>query len=164
MKQLSFIVVVLALAGGLPVSALAPAGVAHASAPAAAAAAPIKRASVMQGPPDFRLSATSSLIVLQRGETATVGLTLESILGFADVVNLTLSPLPEGISASIAPAQVQVPGNAVLSVTALPNAVPGPPVNVTVVGDATGLTHTLTLQVFIIGQRTWLPWISVGAG
>ena len=96
--------------------------------------------------PTFVLTATPLSLRLCRGETATVAIAVESVLGFAAPVSLALGPLPAGVTATIAGGNGQGAFTATLTIVAGPAAALGNSV-ITVTGTGGGVTRTLELPL-----------------
>jgi hypothetical protein len=100
--------------------------------------------------PDFTITAAPNSIALQSGGSArTFTITAAAVNGFADPVNISLSGLPAGVTAtpstlSVAPGQL---GQFVLSAST--SAAATSSATITVTGSADSLTHTATSALSI---------------
>ncbi len=88
----------------------------------------------------YTLSATATGVT--QGATSTSTVTITRTGGFTGAVNLTIGPLPTGVSAAFNPASV-TGSSSTITFTALANAAAGP-FNATITGAATGLANVTT--------------------
>jgi subtilase family serine protease len=103
--------------------------------------------------PDFSISASPSSITANRGASPTSTITVTSLSGFSDVVNLATS-VPAGWGASLSPASVtpSAGGSASSTLTVnVPLMAAAGTYSVTVTGTTSGsLTHSTSLTVTVV--------------
>jgi len=105
--------------------------------------------------PDFNLSASPSSLTIKRGQSASTTVTVTATAG-SNSVNLSVSGLPKGVSASFTPSQVSVTAgganasaNSILKITANRNATTGGPNIVTITGSNGSASHGIPLSLTI---------------
>jgi len=96
--------------------------------------------------PDFALSASPSVSIVQGGASGTSGITVTPSNGFSGAVNLSASGLPSGVTASFSPASTTT--SSTLTLTASSAAAAGT-ATITITGVSGGLTHTATLTLTV---------------
>ncbi len=114
--------------------------------------------------PTFALAASPSPVTLNQGATTTTTVTVTPEYGFTGAVNLAVSGLPSGVTATFAANPTS--GTSVLTVTASATATPGT-TPLTITGTAGSLTITLPLSLSVHGPSFTLsgnPTIDVGQG
>jgi len=101
---------------------------------------------------DFGLSANQSSLSVTQGASVGDALTVTSLGAFAAAVNLAVSGLPSGVSASFAPSTVSPAANgsvnSILTLTAAAGAATGTS-TLTVTGTSGSLTHTVTIALTV---------------
>lgn len=102
-------------------------------------------------PPDFWLSATPATQTIRRGESTTYGVTVNPQRGFSDAVNLSVSGLPSGATATFEPATVTGSGSTQLTVATAPET-PAGTYTLTISGANTSLVRTRTVRLVV---REW---------
>lgn len=93
------------------------------------------------GPKDFVLSASSAAVSIPQGMHATDSVMVMSRSGFDSSVDLTVSGLPAGVTASFSPASTK--GSSALTLTAESATAPGTS-TLTVTGVSGAITHSVT--------------------
>ncbi len=98
--------------------------------------------------PDFSIQTSVSTLSLQQGQTGTVRLTILSLRGFKEPVNLTALDLPAGVALQFNPASLTPSGTATVNVgiswvTATGN------YTITLLGVSGSLTHKASFQLII---------------
>jgi hypothetical protein len=96
-------------------------------------------------PPNFTIAATPPARSVAPGGSATYTVTIGALNGFTGAVNLSVTGLPAGASASFSPASVNGSGTATLTVTA-GLLTPLGTSTLTIKGDSGALSHTATVQ------------------
>jgi uncharacterized membrane protein len=96
--------------------------------------------------PDFSLAATPASQTVTAGASAGYTVTATSIGGFASTINLSLSGLPSGATASFSPPSLSGSGNSVLTI-ATSSSTPAGSYTLTITGQSGGLVHTATVTV-----------------
>jgi subtilase family serine protease len=103
--------------------------------------------------PDFSISASPSLVTTNRGASPTSTITVTSLNGFSDVVNLAAS-VPAGWGTSLSPASVtpSAGGSASSTLTVnVPLTAAAGTYSVTITGTTSGsLTHSTSLTVTVV--------------
>ncbi len=107
--------------------------------------------------PDFAVVAGSSTSALSLGGTASYTININAFAGFTGNVNLSVSGLPPGASASFSPASVAGSGSSILTVTA---AAGGSQANwvLTITAASDALTHTT--EVILVPQIVSASFVS----
>jgi alpha-mannosidase len=93
------------------------------------------------GPSDFALSTASAAVSVPQGMSLTNGITVMPRSGFYDNVSLTVSGLPEGVTASFSPASTT--GTSRMRLSADSSTAPGTS-TLTITGVSGGISHTIT--------------------
>jgi hypothetical protein len=91
-------------------------------------------AGASSNPPDFDISETPSSLTVKRGSSAPTTVTVTAKNGSSSV-NLSISTLPKGVSASFTPNPVTATGTSSLKITANRSASTGGPFIVTITGN-----------------------------
>ncbi len=99
--------------------------------------------------PNFTLSAYSASVGLQQGGTAITNLVVGPSNGFSNNVNLAVSGLPKGVTASFNPASTS--GNSILTLTASASATAGT-ATLTVTGTSGTLSHAASISLTVLAQ------------
>jgi hypothetical protein len=92
--------------------------------------------------PDFSISASPSTLTIQQGGSATSIITVKSLAGFSQPVNLTVTGQPSGVAATLSPEHVTPPPDGMASST------------LTVKVDETAKPGTYTLTVTATSNTT----------
>ena len=105
---------------------------------------------------DFALLATPDLVVLRDGSATPVPVAIRSLTTFAGTVDLTIAGLPEGVTASFAPASIAIAAGTTLTTTltltaSSTAATTSPSTLLQIVGSAAGLVRSAQLQIEIFG-------------
>jgi hypothetical protein len=98
--------------------------------------------------PDFSLRSSTDALSLRQGDTGKVTLTVLSIRGFNQPVNLTALNLPSGVAAQFSPPSVTPSGNAEITVTVSQTAPVGN-LTITLLGVSGSMIHTVSFQLEI---------------
>jgi len=99
--------------------------------------------------PDFFLQSSTAAITVRQGDTEKVTLTVLSMRGFNEAVNLTAINLPSGVAIQFSPPSVTPGGGAVATVAVSETATVGN-FTVTLLGISGGLIHRVPIQLVII--------------
>lgn len=110
-------------------------------------------------PPDFYLSATPATQTIRRGENATYGVTVNPQRGFNQTVNLSVSGLPSGATATFEPATLPGSGSTQLTVATAPET-PAGTYTLTISGANTALVRTRTVRLVVREWPTFRLWVS----
>ena len=103
--------------------------------------------------PDFALAPADVAVTVGAGDMASTTLTLNGINGFAGKASLSVSGLPNGVTASFSAGSLTAGGQAQLRLSALPSAVAGTfPIAVT--ATSAGSTRASLLQLKIVGAAS----------
>jgi uncharacterized membrane protein len=104
---------------------------------------------VVAPPPDFTIGATPTTATVPAGSTTHVTLTIGSLNGFGDDVNLLASGLPAGVgTATVQPGTVSGSGTADLALSAVSSAAPGT-YPVTVTATSGSIVHAVTVPLTV---------------
>src|SRR6516225_5320135 len=96
--------------------------------------------------PDFSLSASPNSLTITQGNMGTSTITVNPVNGFSGSVNLSVSGLPSGVTASFNPTSAT--SASTLTLTAASNAATGT-VTLTVTGTSGGLTRTTSVTLTV---------------
>lgn len=110
----------------------------------------IHRMTVGTPTPDFSISDTPGSRTVTQGNGTTYTTTVSALNGFTDTVNLSVSGLPTGATASLSPTSVSGSGSSTLSVTTA-TTTPAGTYTLTVTGTNGALTHTGTVTLIVQG-------------
>jgi len=105
-----------------------------------------------QSPQDFSISASPTSLIIQQGSSGSSTITIMSINGFNQLVQLSVSGAPSGVTATLSPSQVTPPAGgtatSTLTVSVATTATPGT-YTLTVTGTSGALTHNtyVSLQI-----------------
>src|SRR5436190_5558626 len=91
--------------------------------------------------PDFALSATPASQIVTAGASTSYTISASSVGGFSSTINLSLSGLPSGSTASFSPQSVNGSGNSTLTV-ATSSSTPAGSYTLTITGQSGALVHT----------------------
>jgi len=111
------------------------------------------------GSPDFSISATPASQTVTAGGSTTYTTSISALSGFTGTVNLSISGLPSGATASFNPASVAGAGNSTLTV-ATSSTTPAGSYTLTITGTSGTLTHSTTV-VLVVNAVT--PDFSISA-
>lgn len=104
---------------------------------------------VVNPPPgDFSMSVSPSTLGVKRGKTGTATVTITALAGFTGRVQLGVSGLPTGVTASFAPTSVTGSGNSVLTIT-VGNSVRQGTYGLTISGGSGTLSHTIGMSIIV---------------
>jgi polygalacturonase len=112
------------------------------------------------GTPDFSISATPSSQTVTVGSGTSYTVTISPISGFTGTVNLSVSGLPIGTTASFNPTSVAGSGNSTLSVSTS-STTPTGTYTMTITGTSGSLTHSTTVTLVVNAVPT--PDFSISA-
>jgi len=103
--------------------------------------------------PDFSITAFPALLTIQQGSLGTSTITITSINGFYQPVQLSVSGAPSGVTATLSPSQVTPPPDSstisTLTVSVDTTATPGS-YTLTVTGTSGALAHSIYISLEII--------------
>ncbi|GGG69379.1 hypothetical protein [Edaphobacter dinghuensis] len=105
---------------------------------------------IVQGAPDFSISASPSSQTVTPGNSITYTTSISALNGFASTVNLSVSGLPNGVTASISPASVSGSGSATLTVSTATTTAMGT-YTLTITGTSGTLSHSATATLVVPG-------------
>jgi hypothetical protein len=103
-------------------------------------------ARIAQAAPDFTLAASPSSVSTGQGGTASSTVSVTSANGFTGSVDLSVTGLPVGASATFTPANVVAPGSSQLTVTTSSSTPPGS-YSLTITGASGPTTRSTTLTL-----------------
>jgi hypothetical protein len=101
--------------------------------------------------PDFSLSATPSSSTVIAGNSTSYSTTVTGGAGFSGTVNLSVTGLPSGTSASFTPPSITGSGTSTLSVTAT-TAAQGGTYQLTITGTSGSIVHTVNVTLVVTGD------------
>jgi len=99
----------------------------------------------------FTLASDLNTHVAGSNGSTTALITVASINGFADTVNLSASSLPAGVTATFGPSAVAASGSSVMTLTLGPTVAPGT-YSIRVTGTSGPMSRTITVPVLIIAR------------
>jgi hypothetical protein len=99
-------------------------------------------------PPNFSISASPASLTVRRGTSGSYTVTVGALNGFTGTVNLTVSGVPNRVTATFNPASIATSGTSTLTITAANNA-PKNPVTLTITGTSGTLTHSTTVTLSV---------------
>src|SRR6058998_2983224 len=109
---------------------------------------------IVEQPPDFLITPSSSSLTIDQGSSQTSTLTVSSLGGFSGTITFTTPTVPTGIIAALSTTSVTVtpasPGTTVLNVTVGSSAVPGS-YSVSTTGSGGGNTHLTSVAIIVVG-------------
>ncbi|NUQ28371.1 MAG: hypothetical protein HOQ35_07645 [Acidobacteriaceae bacterium] len=114
----------------------------------------IHRMTVGTPTPDFSISDTPASQTVTQGNSTSYTTTVNALNGFTDAVNLSVSGLPTGATASLSPASVSGSGSSTLSVTTA-TTTPAGTYTLTITGTNGTLTHTGTVTLIVQGPSNF---------
>jgi len=104
--------------------------------------------------PDFSITASPTSLIIQQGDLATSTITIASVNGFDQPVQLTVSGAPTGVTTTLSPEQVTPPPDgsttSTLTVSVGTTATPGS-YTLTVTGTSGTITHSVDIILEIAG-------------
>ncbi|MFN0166066.1 MAG: beta strand repeat-containing protein [Bryobacteraceae bacterium] len=100
-------------------------------------------------PPDFNISASPASQSVNRGSSTNYTVTVSPITGFTGTVNLSVSGLPAGASATFTPASVPGSGTSTMQVV-LDNTTPAGSHTLTVTGTSGTLAHSTPVTMVVM--------------
>jgi subtilase family serine protease len=115
--------------------------------------------------PDFTISASPSAISVAQGSIGTSTISTTVVGNFSNVVSLSASGLPTGVTATYSPSSISAPGsgNSTLKITVNASAVAGTyPVTVTGIGGST--SHSTIMPLSIVQVFNITASVSNGIG
>jgi len=98
--------------------------------------------------PDFAIAASPGSVSTLQGGNLSYNVSVSPLNGFTDTVNLSLSGLPTGATASFVPATISTSGNSSLTVTTAANTPVGS-YTVTITGTTASLTHSASVTLVV---------------
>jgi hypothetical protein len=108
--------------------------------------------------PDFSIMASPTSLAIQQGISGTSTITITSINGFNQPVQLTVSGAPSGVTATLSPQQVTPPAGgsttSTLTVSVSTTATPGT-YTLTVTGTSSALIHSTYISLEITFLEKW---------
>lgn len=112
---------------------------------------------------DFSLAATPTSRTIEQGQSANYAVNVQGMNGFKDAVNLSVSNLPAGVTASFSPGVVIKPTDtSELSLTASASVPTGTYGGISLNGVSGNITRTQALTLTVISATT--PKFSLAAG
>jgi len=112
-------------------------------------------------PPDFSIAASPTSLTIQQGDSDTSVITITSINGFNQPVQLTVSGVPSGVTTTLDPEQVTPPpdssATSTLTVSVITTATPGS-YTLTVTGTNGTLTHSTDITLEACMRMNILPF------
>jgi Ricin-type beta-trefoil lectin domain./Phosphoesterase family. len=114
--------------------------------------------------PDFGITTSPTSIGVSQASQATDTVTLSSLNGFNSSVNLSISGLPSGVTATFSPTSLVPPSTSTLTLSAGPTAAIGS-TTVTVTGVAGSLTHNSPIYLTVnapAGLEYWIKNVNSG--
>src|SRR5260370_1140067 len=115
---------------------------------------------IVQQTSDFSIAANPASLTIQQGGTSTISTAVTS--GSADTVNLTVSGLPSGASASLNPTSVTAGGSSTLSVNA--GTAPLGTYTLTVTGTQGSITHSAAVSLTFTAPTTTILIVGGASG
>jgi hypothetical protein len=103
--------------------------------------------------PDFIVSATPPSNTVTQGSSTSYTITVSSLQGFTDQVNLGLDGLPAGASASFDPISLPGSGGSTLTITTS-SSTPAGTYPLTITGTSGSLAHTTTVNLVVAAPVT----------
>ncbi|WP_260705928.1 SMP-30/gluconolactonase/LRE family protein [Edaphobacter flagellatus] len=103
---------------------------------------------VVSGPPDFSMSASPSSQTLTPGNSTTYTTSISALSGFTGTVNLGVSGLPVGATASFNPTSVAGSGNSMLTISTA-TTIPAGTYTLTITGTSGALSHSTTVTLVV---------------
>jgi regulation of enolase protein 1 (concanavalin A-like superfamily) len=103
---------------------------------------------VVLGPPDFSISASPSSQTGTQGNNTAYTASISALSGFTGTVNLGVSGLPAGATASFSPTSVAGSGNSALTVSTAATTPTGT-YTLTIAGTCGNLSHTTTVTLIV---------------
>jgi hypothetical protein len=103
---------------------------------------------VVPGPPDFGISASPSSQTVTQGNSTTYTASISALSGFTGTVNLNVSGLPTGATASFNPTSVTNSGYSTLTVSTA-TTTPTGTYTLTITGTNGSLSHSVTVSLVI---------------
>jgi regulation of enolase protein 1 (concanavalin A-like superfamily)/uncharacterized membrane protein len=103
---------------------------------------------VVSGPPDFSISASPSSQTVTQGNGTTYTASISALSGFTGTVNLSVSGLPTGATASFNPTSVGGSGNSTLTVSTA-TTTPTGTYTLTITGTSSTLSHSATVTLVV---------------
>jgi len=114
--------------------------------------------------PDFGITTSPTSVGLSQASQATDTITVSGLNGFNSSVNLSVSGLPSGVTATFSPTSLMPPGTSTLTLSAGPTAAIGS-ATVTVTGTAGSLTHNSPINLTVSAPAGVAYWVkSVNSG
>jgi regulation of enolase protein 1 (concanavalin A-like superfamily) len=110
---------------------------------------------VVQGPADFSISASPSSQTVIQGNNTTYTTSISALNGFTGTVNLSVSGLPTGATASFNPTSVAGSGSSTLTVSTA-TTTPAGMYRLTITGTSGTLSHSTTVTL-VVNSATGLP-------
>jgi hypothetical protein len=102
-----------------------------------------------QAPADFSIATSVASRTIVQGKSTTYPVVLTPLNGFLDDVSFSVSELPAGASATFTPATLKASGRTVMNLSTQNTTVPGTYPLVITASSGGGLTHKLTVKLFV---------------
>ncbi|MDE1178228.1 MAG: SMP-30/gluconolactonase/LRE family protein [Edaphobacter sp.] len=103
---------------------------------------------VVLGPPDFSVTASPSSQTVTQGNSTTYTASISALSGFTGTVNLSVSGLPTGATASFSPTSASGSGNSTLTVSTA-STTPTGTYPLTITGTSSTLAHSTTVTMVV---------------
>ena len=103
---------------------------------------------IVPGPPDFSISASPSSRTVTQGNSTTYTASISALSGFTGTVNLSVSGLPTGATASFNPTSVAGSGSSTLTVSTA-TTTPTGTYTLTITGTDGSLSHSTTVTLVV---------------
>ena len=103
---------------------------------------------IEQAANDFTITAIPNILDVCEENSMELTLSLAGLNGFQGPVNLQVTDAPIGVSTSLTPQNVNLPGESVLNISGLNNLIPGTYM-LTVSGSSPGITRTADIQLIV---------------
>lgn len=108
--------------------------------------------------PDFGITTSPTSVGVSQASQATDTVTVSGLNGFNSSVNLSISGLPSGVTATFSPTSLVPPGSSTLTLSAGPTAAIGS-ATVTVTGVAGSLTHNSPIYLTVSAPAGVAYWV-----
>ena len=112
--------------------------------------------------PDFSLEPTASQLILRQGDVGKFAVTIVSIRGFRDSINLTALNVPSGVTVQYSPASVTPTGNTEVTVTVSQTAAVGN-FTITLLAVSGSTIHSVSFQLVITAGPIQAVYVALPA-